>query len=78
MGENKIITYKNIDDAIKEIDDNSREIHLSLGVIDYDAPYLLHYDVTLHLPPCCIPKWETRDFLIRIDMLQTITILEQK
>lgn len=78
MGENKIITYENIDDVIKEIDDNSREIHLSLGVIDYDAPYLLHYDVTLHLPPCCIPKMKTRDFLIRIDMLQTITILEQK
>ena len=78
MGDNKIIAYEKIDDAIKVINDNSREIHLLLGVIDYDAPYLLHYDVTLHLPPYCIPKWKTRDFLIRIDMLQTITILEQK
>ena len=78
MRDNNIITYEKIDDAIKVISDNSREIHLSLGVIDYDAPYLLHYDVTLHLPPFCIPKWKIRDFLIRIDMLQTITILEQK
>ena len=78
MEDNNIITYEKIDDAINVINNNSREIHLSLGVIDYDAPYLLHYDVTLHLPPCCIPKRKTRDFLIRIDMLQTITILEQK
>ena len=78
MGDNKIITYEKIDDAIKVINDTSREIQLSLGVIDYDAPYLLHYDVTLHLPSYCIPKWKTRDFLSRINMLQTITILEQK
>ena len=72
------ITHANIYDAIEEIDEGSREIRLSLGVVDYDAPYLLHYDVSLHLPPICNAKFKVLDFLIRIDMLQTITILEQK
>ena len=64
--------------VINKINDNSREIRLSLGAVDYDAPGLLHYDVLLRLPSCCKPKWEVYDFLSRIDMLQSITILEQK
>ena len=70
--------YDQIRTITNDISDNSREIHLSLGVIDYDTPYLLHYDITLHLPPYCIPKWKVRDFLSRIDMLNDVTVLEQK
>ena len=64
--------------VINKINDNSREIRLSLHVVDYDAPYLISYDVLLRLPSYCKPKWEVHDFLSRIDMLQSITILEQK
>lgn len=71
-------TYKRITDVVKEIDINAKEIRLSLGVVDYDAPYLLNYDVSLHLSPYCDAKNRVFDFLNRIDMLQTITILEQK
>ena len=71
-------TYDRIIDVVKEIDPDSKEICLSLGVIDYDAPYLLHYNVSLHLPPYCDAKISVFDFLSRIDMLQNITILEQK
>lgn len=75
---NNLKTYDKITDVVKEINPDSKEIHLSLGVVDYDAPYLLHYNVSLHLPPYCDAKNKVYDFLIRIDMLQTITILEQK
>lgn len=71
-------TLEKIWDVIKDIDPDSKKIRLSLGVVDYDAPYLLHYDVSLHLPPFCDAKNKIFDFLIRVDMLQTITILEQK
>ena len=72
------ITHANIYDAIEEIDEGSREIRLSLGVVDYDAPYLLHYDINLHLPTYCDAKNKVFDFLNRIDMLETITLWEQK
>ena len=65
-------------DVIKDIDPDSKTIRLSLGVVDYDAPYLLHHDVSLHLPPYCNAKNKVFDFLIRVDMLHTITITEQK
>lgn len=72
------MSYEKISAAINGINDKSREIHLSLGVVDYDAPYLLHYDILLRLPSFCKPKREVRDFLSRIDMLESVTILEQK
>ena len=64
--------------VINQINDNSREIRLSLRVVDYDAPYLISYDVLLRLPSYCKPKWQVSDFLSRIDMLESVTILEQK
>ena len=64
--------------VINEINDNSREIRLSLGVVDYDAPYLISYDVLLRLPSYCKPKWQVSDFLSRIDMLHDVTVLEQE
>ena len=64
--------------VINQINDNSREIRLSLHVVDYDSPYLISYDVLLRLPTFCEPKWKVHDFLSRIDMLQSVTILEQK
>ena len=64
-------------DVINDIDPDSKNIRLSLGVVDYDAPYLLHHDVSLHLPPYCNAKYKVLDFLIRVDMLETITIKEQ-
>lgn len=73
----EIQTYEKIGDVIKDIDPNSKEIRLSLGVVDYDAPYLLHYDVSLHLHPNCDAKHEIFDFLTRVDMLHDITILKQ-
>lgn len=76
-GDNKRI-YDKINDIVNNIDKNSKEIRLLLGVVDYDAPYLVHYEVSLHLPLYCNAKWKVFDFLSRIDMLQTITILEQK
>ena len=76
--ETEMQTYKKISDVIKDIDHNSKEIQLSLGVVDYDAPHLLHYDINLHLPPYCDAKNKVFDFLNRIDMLETITIKEQK
>ena len=75
---NEMKTFEKIADTVKEIDPNSKEIRLSLGVVDYDAPYLLNYDVSLHLPPYCDAQMKIRDFLNRIDMLDTITIVEQK
>jgi hypothetical protein len=71
-------THDTIENAVKEIDSNAKEVRLTLGVIDYDAPYLLHHTVNLYFPPYCDAKYKVFDFLIRIDMLQTITILEQK
>ena len=78
MSEFYEMSYEEIKPVINEINDNSREIRLSLGVVDYDAPYLLYYDVLLSLPSFCNPKQKVRDFLSRIDMLQSVTILEQK
>ena len=72
------MSYEKISAAINGINDNSREIRLLLGVVDYDAPYLLHYDVLLRLPSFCNPKWKVCDFLSRIDMLESVTILDQK
>ena len=73
-------TYKMIKGIINDIDSDSKEIRLKLGVTDYDAPYLLHYDVSLHLPESNLydAKDEIFDFLSRIDMLATVDILEQK
>ncbi len=71
-------SYDKITDVIKKINLDSKEIRLLLGMVDYDAPYLLHYDVSLHLPPYCDAKYKVLDFLNRIDMLETITLLEQK
>jgi hypothetical protein len=70
--------YKKIDDAVQDINSDSKEIHLLLGVADYDSPYLLHYDVSLHLNGYCNAKTKVFDFLVRIDMLYEIRILEQK
>lgn len=64
--------------VIKEIDADAREVRLLLGVLDYDAPYLLHYDLSLYLPQYGNAKNKIYDFLIRVDMLKTVTILEQK
>lgn len=72
------MSYEKISAIINGINENSREIRLSLGVVDYDAPYLLSYDVLLRFPSFCEPKWQVYDFLSRIDMLQSVTILEQK
>ena len=69
---------KKIKEIVTDIDSDSKEIRLRLGVIDYDAPYLLHYEVSLHLLPNDNAKMRVGDFLSRIDMLQTISILEQK
>lgn len=55
--------YKQIRTVTNKINDNSREIRLLLGVVDSDAPYLLHYDVLLRFPAFCDPKWKVRDFL---------------
>ena len=74
----KLKTYNRIDDVVKDIDSDSTEIRLKLGVVDYDAPYLLHYDVSLHMTGYCNAKSQVFDFLIRIDMLHEISILEQK
>lgn len=71
-------TYDKIEDIVADIDSDSKEIKLMLGVVDYDAPYLLHYEVSLHLFSCDNAKMRVLDFLSRIDMLQTISILEQK
>ena len=73
-----IIAYTQIDDVVKNIDSDSNEIRLLLGVVDYDAPYLIHYDVTLHFQGYFDAKSKVYDFLIRIDMLHEISILEQK
>ena len=70
-------TYNKIADVVQEIDTNSKEVCLSLGVIDYDAPYSLHYNVSLHFSGFFDAKVKVYDFLSRIDMLQTITIFEQ-
>ena len=67
-----IITYTQIDDVVKNIDSDSNEIRLLLGVVDYDAPYLVHYDVTLHFKGYFDAKSKVYDFLIRIDMLHEI------
>ena len=67
-----------ISDIVKDINPNAREIRLLLGVVDYDAPYLLHYEVSLHMNGQYSAKYKVYDFLIRIDMLQEISILEQK
>ena len=72
------MTYKELKEVIDKIDRDSKEIHLSLGVVDYEAPYLLHYRVSLLLPPFCNAKHDVYDFLIRVDMLQTVTLVEQK
>ena len=71
-------THETISDAVKEIDSNAKEVRMSLGVIDYDAPYIINYTVNLYMPTGGIAKFKVSDFLSRIDMLQTITILEQK
>ena len=78
MEEFRGMPYEQISTVVKEINDNSREIRLSLGVVDCDTPYLLHYDVLLRFPSFCDPKWKVRDFLSRIDMLHDVTVLEQK
>lgn len=75
---NSPTTHDTIENAVKEIDSNAKEVRLTLGVIDYDAPYLLHHTVNMYFPPHCNAKNKVFDFLVRIDMLQTITILGQK
>ena len=70
--------YNKIFDVVNQIDPDSKEIHLMLGVLDYDAPYLLHYEVTLHVNGSQAAKTVMFDFLMRIDMLKTITLVEQK
>ena len=74
---NNLPTYEKIEDVIKEIDPNVEQIRLTLGVIDCDAPYLSYHTVNLYMPACCDAQHKVYDFLSRIDMLQTITILEQ-
>ena len=39
--------YNKIKDIVNDIESEAKEICLSLGVVDYDAPYLLYYTVTL-------------------------------
>lgn len=75
---NNAKTYNKITEVVKDIDKDSKEIHLLLGIVDYDAPYLLHYDMSLHLPPYCDAKHKIYDFLNRVDMLHEITLLEQR
>lgn len=70
--------YSDISEVVKHIDPDAKEIRLLLRVTDYDAPYVLPYEVSLHLPAYCNAKKEVFDFLIRIDMLCTTSILEQK
>lgn len=70
--------YEKITDVVEEIDAGAKEVRLLLGVVDYDAPYLLHHDVSLHMPSYGDAKNKAYDFLSRIDMLKTVTLLEQK
>ncbi len=77
MENNNKKVYSKIRDVIEDIDPDAKEIRLLLGVWDYDAPYLLHYDVSLHLRGYRDNKKKVYDFLIRIDMLHEISILEQ-
>ena len=71
-------TCEKITEVVEEIDAGAKEVRLLLGVVDYDAPYLLYYDVSLHMPSYGDAKNKAYDFLCRIDMLKTVTILEQK
>ena len=75
---NKSVSYAQVYDVVKNIDSDSKEIRLLLGVVDYDAPYLVHYDVSLHFNGYFDAKSKVYDFLIRVDMLHEISILEQK
>jgi len=70
--------YNKIDDVVNMIDSDSKVIRLLLGVVDYDSPYLLHYEISLHLHGYRNAKSKVFDFLSRIDMLHEISILEQK
>ena len=69
--------YSEIRDVINDIDLDAKEIRLLLGVWDYDAPYPLYYDVSLHLKGFRDNKRKVYDFLIRIDMLHEISIIDQ-
>ena len=77
MQNNNKKVYSKIWDVIEDIDPDAKEIRLLLGVCDYDAPYPLHYDVSLHLRGYRDNKMKVYDFLIRIDTLHEISILEQ-
>lgn len=72
------MTYDQIMDVVDEIDANSSEVRVLLGVVDFDAPYLLRYDVSLHFKGYLDAKFKVFDFLNRIEMLEEVSVIEQK
>lgn len=78
MADNSGLSFEKLSEVVKTVEPDSREVRLSLGVVDYDAPYLLHYDVSLHLYAGADAKRKVFDFLSRIDMLTEASVIEQK
>ena len=71
-------TYEIIENARKQVDPNADKVKMCIKVLDHDAPYPLHFTVTLEREKYrdgLIENGDIFEFLTYIDMLLGIEIL---